>query len=77
LPRDRSKPILEPFATATVSACKADWETGLERFLLLGIALDAGSGLGAGKPGLSLVLNASLRGIGQTQKEESIGHDLS
>jgi hypothetical protein len=60
---------LEDLATSTVLACKADEEAGLERFLLLDNAADACSWLGAGKPGLSLVLSAILRGIGQTQKK--------
>ena len=42
------------FAIATVSACKADWETGLERFRLPGTSPDAFSWLGAGNPAFRL-----------------------
>ena len=72
-PRDLSKPILDAFAIATAPACKADWETGLERFRPPDTLPDDFSWFGAGKPGFSLVLNASLRGIGQTQKENLSG----
>ena len=76
MPRDGSKPILEVFASATVPASKG-WETGLERFRLLPKVPDACSKAGAERLGFSFVLSASLRGIGQTPKGESIGHDLS
>jgi hypothetical protein len=72
-PRDRSKPILDAFATATVPACKAGCETGLERFRLPGNEPGACSLLGAGMPGFSFVLSASLRGIGQIQKKNLSG----
>ena len=73
LSRDLSKPILDAFAIATVPACKADWETGLERFRPPNTLPDAFSWFGAGKPGFSSVLSSSLRGIGQTQKENLSG----
>jgi hypothetical protein len=71
--RDLLKPILDAFAIATVPACKADWETGLERFRPPDTLPDALSWFGAGKPGFSFVLSASLRGIGQSQKENLSG----
>ena len=70
---DLSKPILDAFAIATVPACKADWETGLERFRPPDTSPDAFSWFGAGKAGFSLVLSASLRGIGPTHKENLSG----
>jgi hypothetical protein len=73
VPLDLSKPILDDFAIATVPACKADWETGLERFRPPDTLPVAFSWFGAGKPGFSFVLSASLRGIGQTQKENLSG----
>jgi hypothetical protein len=72
-PHDRSKPIFEVFAISTVLACRAGWETGLERFLLLADAPDACSWLGTERPGFSLALSVSLRGIGQTQRKNLSG----
>jgi hypothetical protein len=72
-PRDLSKPILGAFAFTSVFVCKADGEARLERFRLPATTPDACSGLSAGKPGFSLVLSATLRGIGQPKMENLSG----